>query len=311
VTAAGAVAEARHDRAVGALLGLAVGDALGTTLEFSGRDSKPPLKDMIGGGPFGLRPGEWTDDTSMALCLACSLRDRGRLECRDLMARFVRWWRQGENSPTGRCFDIGLTTRTALARFERSGDPMAGSRDPRTAGNGSLMRLAPVAVRWHADADSAVAAAREQSATTHAAAAAVDGCAYFAALLVEAIQGATKARVLAPRAFAGAPEIAAIAAGSWNGKTRDRIASSGYVVDTLEAALWSVAGATGFEAAVLTAANLGDDADTVAAVTGQLAGALWGAAGIPDRWRERLAWGARIEALATALFEMGNSEGAV
>jgi ADP-ribosyl-[dinitrogen reductase] hydrolase len=140
-----------RDRAAGALVGLAVGDALGTALEFSERDTDAPLTGMVGGGPFGLRPGEWTDDTAMALCLADSLLARRGLDQRDLIARFVRWWRAGENSCTGTCFDIGGTTRRALAVFERTGNPVAGSTNPQSAGNGSLMRLAPVAIYWHDD----------------------------------------------------------------------------------------------------------------------------------------------------------------
>jgi ADP-ribosyl-[dinitrogen reductase] hydrolase len=134
-------------------LGLAVGDALGTTLEFTERDANPPLTDMIGGGPCGLKPGEWTDDTSLALCLADSLIAYGGLDQRDLMERFVRWWRKGENSPTGYCVDIGITTREALQRFRRTGNPIAGPIGPKTASNGSIMRLAPVVLRWHRQPD--------------------------------------------------------------------------------------------------------------------------------------------------------------
>jgi exonuclease SbcD len=119
--------------------------------------------DMIGGGPFGLKPGEWTDDTSMALCLAESLLACGRLDQLDLMQRFVRWWRDGESSCNDRCFDIGVATRTALARFLRTGNPAAGSTDPRTAGNGSIMRLAPLVLRWHREPTKAIAAANRAS----------------------------------------------------------------------------------------------------------------------------------------------------
>jgi ADP-ribosyl-[dinitrogen reductase] hydrolase len=112
-------------RAVGSLLGLAVGDAIGTTLEFRTRDTYPQLTDLIGGGPFDLKLGEWTDDTSMALCLAESLIACGDLDEADLMRRFVRWWRRGENSVNGQCFDIGHTTRSALATFERSSTSLA------------------------------------------------------------------------------------------------------------------------------------------------------------------------------------------
>ncbi len=292
---------AGRDRALGAFLGLAVGDAVGATLEFSKRDSEPRLTDLIGGGPHRLTPGHWTDDTAMALALAESLVACGSLDCRDLMERFARWWRRGEYSCTGSCFDIGLTVRAALARYEETGDPMAGVTDPRTAGNGSLMRLAPVALRFSEDREALLAAAAEQSRTTHGAQETVDACRGFAALLADGVHGMPRAEVLAPRDFAGAPKIAEILAGSWRGKPREEIRSGGYVVDTLEAALWSVARTADFRSAVLLAANLGGDADTVAAVTGQLAGAFYGMSGIPEEWLGKLAWKDRLLAAGEAL----------
>ena len=133
-----------RDRYRGALLGLAVGDALGTTLEFKAPGTFKPITDMVGGGPFGLEPGQWTDDTSMAFCLAESLIEKRGFDPKDQMDRYCRWWKEGYLSSTGTCFDIGITVRTALAHYLRSGEPFAGSTDPLTAGNGSLMRLAPV-----------------------------------------------------------------------------------------------------------------------------------------------------------------------
>ena len=286
--------ESIRDRAVGAFLGLAVGDAVGTTLEFERRDAQQRVEDMVGGGPFGLAAGEWTDDTTMALALAESLDDCGALDVRDLMDRFVRWMRKGEYSCTGHCFDIGNTTRAALTRYERTGDPLAGSTDPHSAGNGSLMRLSPVALRYWDDREMLDAAAAEQSRTTHGAETAVDACRGFAALLADAISGKAKADLLAPRSFDGTPEISRILAGAWRGKKRKEISSSGYVASTLEAALWSVARTSDFRSAVLLASNLADDADTVAAVTGQLAGALYGLGGIPDDWLGRVAWKDRL-----------------
>lgn len=295
--------EGRRDRARGALLGLAIGDAVGTTLEFRQRDSYAPLDDMIGGGPFGLAAGQWTDDTSMALCLADSLLARGDLDEHDLMRRFVRWWRDGENSPTGQCFDIGITTREALRRFESSGDPVAGDTGERTAGNGSIMRLAPVALFWHRDDGRARAAARRQGATTHRHPATLDACDWLAASLVEAMRTGSRGAALAAGTTVATPEIASVLAGSWRTKRRDDISSSGYVVHTLEAALWAVGHASDFRDAVLRAVNLGDDADSVGAVAGQIAGAIWGASAIPPEWRQRLAWRAHIETLADALYE--------
>lgn len=294
-------ADSIRDRALGAFLGLAVGDAVGTALEFCPRDAQPRIEDMVGGGPFGLLPGAWTDDTAMALALADSLAECEVLDCRDLMDRFVRWWRSGDYSCTGRCFDIGLTTRAALSRYRETGDPMAGSTDPRSAGNGSLMRLAPVALRLWSDRPRLVAAAAEQSRTTHGADTAVDACRAFAELLADAIAGSPRSSLLAPRSFEGTPAIAAILAGSWRGRGRDTIRSSGYVVHTLEAAIWSVARTADFRGAVLLAANLADDADTVAAVTGQLAGAVYGLSGIPAGWLERVAWKDRLLGTARRL----------
>src|SRR5688500_928565 len=132
------------DRVRGAPLGLAAGDALGTTLEFQRPGTFTPIDEMVGGGPFVLEPGQWTDDTSMALCLAESLLECNGFDPVDQLRRYVRWYREGHHSSTGRCFDIGSTVRAALQRFEETGEPWCGSTDPQTAGNGSLMRLAPV-----------------------------------------------------------------------------------------------------------------------------------------------------------------------
>jgi ADP-ribosyl-[dinitrogen reductase] hydrolase len=292
--------DAFENRALGAFLGLAVGDALGTTLEFSARDSQAHHSEMTGGGPFRLQPGVWTDDTQMALALADSLLACEGLDEHDLMNRFLSWYRDGEYSPTGRCFDIGIATSQALNRFERTGDPIGGSTDPLSAGNGCLMRLAPVAL-FHADDEAAAAlAAERQSATTHAAAECVEASAWFARLLVRAIQGRPKTEVLATP-HSGSGKVAALAAGSWRGKERAQIRSSGYVIDSLEAALWAVGTTATFEDAVALAVNLGDDADTVGAITGQLAGAVYGAAAIPDRWLAPLAWRDRLESTALAL----------
>ena len=293
----------QKDRAVGALLGLAIGDALGTTLEFKRRDTYPPLVDIVGGGPFGLKAGEWTDDTAMALGLGNALLEAGGLDEAVVMAKFTQWYREGQYSCTGRCFDIGITTRSALERWEKTRNPIAGSTDPHTAGNGSLMRLAPVAIRYWRDPLALADAAQRQSRTTHAAQESVDACAAYAALLADAIAGKTLTEVLAPRDGNWHGAIGPIMAGSWRGKPREAIRASGYVAHSLEAALWSVARSHSFRAAVLTAANLGEDADTTAAIAGQLAGAMWGAQAIPAHWLERLAWRDPLESLAERLFE--------
>jgi ADP-ribosyl-[dinitrogen reductase] hydrolase len=295
-----------EDRAYGAMLGLAVGDALGAPLEFSERDRLPHVSEMIGGGPFSLKPGEWTDDTSMALCLADSLIAHNALDEIDLLNRFVRWWKQGENSVNGCCFDIGIATRQALDRFVRLGTPAgSGPHNNDHAGNGSLMRLAPVAIFAASDVSEAVRLAHRQSMTTHANAVAAKACEFFATLLVEAMRGVDKDTVLRSRFWFSHDELNRVAAGNWVGKTRDEISSSGYVIATLEAALWCVHRTSSFEEAVILAVNLGQDSDTVAAVTGQLAGAVYGRAGIPQRWLEKLALRKQIEDRVAPLLRAG------
>jgi ADP-ribosyl-[dinitrogen reductase] hydrolase len=298
------------DRYRGALLGLAAGDALGTTLEFKPRGSFAPIDDMVGGGPFNLKPGEWTDDTSMAMCLAESLVEQNGFDPADQMRRYLRWWREGYWSSNGRCFDIGNTVSAALRQFERTGQAFAGTTDPRTAGNGSLMRLAPVPLRYATDPRRAVDLAGQSSRTTHGAGEAVDACRYFAALLIGALRGESKETLLADHyAPAGidwrdvplAPAIAAIARGSFKGKNEGEIQASGYVVHTLEAALWAFHNSGNFRDGALLAVNLGEDADTTGAVYGQLAGAYYGASAIPAEWRSRLARRRDIEDLARKL----------
>ena len=294
----------------GALLGLAAGDALGTALGLAPPGSPDPLEALAGGGPSRLRPGQWSDDTSMALCLAESLIERPGFDPADQMRRYVRWWREGRLSSTGRCFDIGRATSAALARFERSGDPWSGSTDPRSAGNGSIMRLAPVALRWAHDPETAVARAAESSRTTHAAETAVDACKLLAALIVGALRGEPRERLLAPGFWRGGPlhrEIEAIAAGSHLRKDRAQVRGGGYVVESLEAALWALARGDGFREGALLAVSLGDDADTTGAVYGQLAGALYGEDAIPAAWSRRLAMRETIVAYADALWELARA----
>lgn len=257
---------------------------------------------MVGGGPFRLAAGTFTDDTSMALALADSLLECGDLDEADLMQRFVAWHEQGQYSPTGTCFDIGITVRQALSRFRHTGDPIAGATDPMSAGNGSLMRLAPVAIRYWNDRPAMRDAAARQSRTTHGAPEAVDTCVAYAELVADAIAGKARSEVLAPRSSEYPGKVASILAGSWRGKHRDEIEASGYIAHTLEAALWSLGRSGTFAKAVLTAANLAQDADTTAAVTGQLAGALDGASAIPPHWLAKLAWREKIEKMAASLF---------
>jgi ADP-ribosyl-[dinitrogen reductase] hydrolase len=290
-------------RAQGTLLGLACGDAVGTTVEFKLRGTFHPLTDMVGGGPFRLQPGQWTDDTSMALCLGESLLACGGFDARDQMERYLRWFRSGYQSATGRCFDIGNTVLEALLEFEKTGESFSGSTEPDRAGNGSIMRLTPVALFFHPDLEAVDRFAAESSRTTHGAEEAVAACRILGGILHAALSGRPKDALLlaVPAADWMSPRLKEIAEGGYRGKQPEQIRGTGYVVDSLEAALWSFWTTPSFKEAILMAANLGDDADTTAAICGQVAGAHYGVGAIPEAWLERLWEGERIGELALAL----------
>jgi len=298
------------ERYRGAMLGLATGDAVGTTLEFRSPGTFASIDDMVGGGPFGLQPGQWTDDTSMALCLAESLIERQGFDPIDQLERYTRWYRDGHLSSTGHCFDIGNTVCAALNTFAHTQEPCCGPTDPNTAGNGSIMRLAPVPLAYGREPVRAVDLCGDSSRTTHGAATAVDACRYLGALLVGAVGGASKEELLAdhyspiPGIWEDhplVPEIDEIASGSFKRREPPEIRGTGYVVASLEAALWAFHRGADFREGCLLAVNLGDDADTTGAVYGQLAGAYYGEGGIPNEWRSQLALRKIIEGYADRL----------
>jgi ADP-ribosyl-[dinitrogen reductase] hydrolase len=296
------------DRFRGSLLGLACGDAVGTTVEFKPRGSFTPVSDMVGGGPFGLNAGEWTDDTSMALCLAVSLLDKKGFNPGDQAERYCLWRDEGYLSSNGSCFDIGNTIAGSLLRFNITGDPFSGSVSPRSAGNGSIMRLAPIPIFYVEELSLVARYSAESSRTTHGAKEAIDGCRLFGLMIAKALRGESKEEIL----FGDhsnmlgsdplAPNIADIAAGNYQDKQEDGIRGSGYVVASLEAALWCFYGTGSFREAIIKSVNLGDDADTTAAVCGQLAGAYYSVKGIPKSWLEKVAMREYIENLADGLY---------
>ena len=271
-----------------------------------------PIDDMVGGGCFNLRPGQWTDDTSMALCLATSLLEKGGFDPADQMERYVRWRDHGYLSSTGYCFDIGGTVSQALSRFMATGEAYAGSTDPYAAGNGSLMRLAPVPMLYAHDAAEAIHRSADSSRTTHGAQEAVDACRYYGGLLVGALRGVEKEQLLSPHycPVEGlwersplAPKIAEVAGGSFTRREPPAIRGTGYVVQSMEAALWAFHKSRDYRHGALLAANLGEDADTTTAIYGQLAGAHYGVEGIPAEWRSKLTMLAEITSMADRLYE--------
>lgn len=292
----------RLNRARGSMLGLACGDAVGTTVEFMPRGTFTPLTDIVGGGPFKLEPGQWTDDTSMALCLASSLVEFG-FDQHDQISRYLRWHEEGYMSSTGRCFDIGNATYDALMAFKHTHEALAGSSDPHCAGNGSLMRLAPIPIHYLDTPEFALDLCVEQSRTTHQAPECLMACRLLGEVLIRALQGKSKQEVLSPseQILPLSDGLYSIAKGEYKAKRIEQIHGTGYVVQSLEAALYCFWSTNSFKDCVLMATNLGDDADTTAAIVGQIAGSYYGETGIPVEWLERLTMSQEIGQLAEQL----------
>jgi ADP-ribosyl-[dinitrogen reductase] hydrolase len=290
-----------RDRYRGALLGLAVGDCLGMPLEFKSPNSRI-LSGMEDGNAFDVPIGSWTDDTSMALCLADSILSTGGFDPHDQMQRYSRWWHNGLWSSVGRCFDIGLTVADALRAYRSDGEAYLGSTDPYSAGNGSLMRLAPIPMAFGYDAALCDGLARDSSRTTHGAPTALDACAVYAHFVAAALRGTAREVFFGSYAgHVGTTEISAVLGGSYRAKSPPEIVGSGYVVKSMEAALWAFARNNTYATATLDAANLAHDADTTAAICGMLAGAYWGESAIPSAWLDVIARRRDIEWLAEAL----------
>ncbi|MDO4895982.1 MAG: ADP-ribosylglycohydrolase family protein [Moraxella sp.] len=291
-----------QNRSQGSLIGLAIGDTVGMPVEFQVKDRFEPITDMVGGGVFNLKKGQWTDDTSMALCLADSLVACGGFDPTDQMARYLRWYERGENSVTGRCFGMGKTVLQALTLSKYVG-AYAGSDNPKSSGNGSLMRLAPVPIFYHDDLQKCLEYAVLSSKVTHASPDCLSACAYFGEVLYHALHGETdKNKLLTPTSgYPFSPNVQAVIDGSFKTKSRDEIFGTGYVVDSLEASLWAFYHTDNFKDAILNAVNLGDDADTTGAITGQIAGAYYGLSGIPKHWVNEVYWCEHILTLAKRL----------
>lgn len=295
------------DKCKGALMGLAVGDAVGTTLEFMPRD-RASVHDMIGKGPFNLKPGEWTDDTSMALCLAETYLESRKCDTDTFRDKLISWYKKGTNSSSGTCFDIGNTTRFALEQTMINGSCWFGNTSPDTAGNAALIRHTPTAIFRRKSLIDGWRDAAIQSRATHGAAESIDSCRFFNIILHYLLNGYGKDESFSPHVMSTSLRVLIINAGEYKLKHREQIRSSGYVIDTLEAAMWAVWHTNSFKDAVLLAANLADDADSVAATAGQLAGALYGLSGIPDEWINKIAFKDKILSHAEALYSMAPDE---
>eukprot|EP01114_Cavostelium_apophysatum_P015925 TRINITY_DN4441_c0_g1_i1.p1 TRINITY_DN4441_c0_g1~~TRINITY_DN4441_c0_g1_i1.p1 ORF type:complete len:430 (+),score=117.43 TRINITY_DN4441_c0_g1_i1:51-1292(+) len=312
------MAATTKERYLGCVLGVAVGDAFGSTLENTSDTTanKKLHTEMIGGGQFGLLPGQWTDDTSMTVCLAESLIEKG-FNPQDQLTRYVKWYRDGYRNSNGECFDIGITTRMCLEKFmSKKEDYPATTGDLARAGNGSLMRLSPIPLYYRADPLAALERAKDSSRTTHAGTSCVDACKYFTAVMIGVLEGDTKENVLAahylppslrknkPNYWTEQPlcsEIDEIARGSFKEKNPPEIHPSGHVVKTMECVLWAFHHTETFRDGLIKVVNLGGDADTTGAIFGQIAGAYYGENSIPAEWKDKLTYLPYLQLLADEL----------
>lgn len=307
------------ERCRGLLLGLALGDALGQTTAGLRPGTFSRLTEPQGGGPLQLPAGAWSDKTAMALALATSLTERDAVDAADQLRRYLLWQKEGAWSSTGRCVGISASTARALATAQWSGNPFAGSHDPARAEREPLARIGPVAAFLCADPAAAVAAAVDCVRVTHQSPVVLDAARYLVALLVGALGGASRAELLAPlytpvpglwERVPLHPEIHELALGGWREPSARRGTRKLPAVSALALALRVFERGSGLADCLLRAANHGREADANAAITGQLAGAHYGPAGLPAGWLARLALRDRIEALAEALWAAAVRHGA-
>lgn len=300
------------DKLRGMLVGLAVGDALGAPVEFMKRGTFKPIDGYRDGGPFSLKAGYWTDDTSMALCTGLSLVNKNEMDGDDQFSGYLKWYRDGYMSSTGVCFDIGNQTKKALELYEQ-GHSLYSLRnilkdERRGAGNGALMRLAPVVIKFHEDVSTAISSASLNAQLTHPDTRCLQANKVFTYLMIRSLRVSDKKELLDPEMIHAQipsldPEIAEVIDGSYTLLGAEDINPSGYVVRSMEAALWAFWNASSFEEGVKLAVNLGGDSDTIGAIYGQLAGAFWGYKGIPHDLVKGLYGYKRIVVLAELLAE--------
>lgn len=280
-----------EDKQKGMLIGLAIGDTLGMPLEFKQRGSFTPIEALEEGGPFNLPLGYWTDDTSMALCLADSILEKQGYDSYDVMERYTRWRDEGYRSSTGVCFDIGTQVSAAVNRYKEQPTVSVNEQRTTSAGNGCIMRLAPVVIASVSagnSLDDTMQLSAVSGRETHYSQLAEEATALFGGMLYKAVSVTSKNEVLQFSDLGGSTtELVRILQEAKN-KVADDLKPTGYVVDTLEVAVWAFMTTDSFKDGALKAVNLGGDSDTIGAVYGQLAGAYYGLEAIPLDWRNIL-----------------------
>ena len=301
-----------EDKYLGSMIGLAVGDALGAPVEFTQKDTFEPIYSYRRGGKFNVDIGEYTDDTAMTLCLAQSLIEKKGIDQKDQLSKYLKWFEEGYMSANKRSIGCGKVTLRSLYRYmSKNCSECGNSRLTKGAGNGSLMRIAPVALFYANNIKLAMEMAVKSSLTTHGLPICSDASMYMTALIIGAIEGKSKDELLSVdyaetlfnyiENYTFHQEVVEIAKGDYKNKSRDEIEAKGYVIKTLESALWAFYNTSTFDEGLILVVNLGDDADTVGAVYGQLAGAYYGIDSIAKEYKENLMRRELIEELALNL----------
>ncbi len=284
-----------ENKVAGSLLGLAVGDALGAPVEFKKRGSFPKITSYQDGGEFNLKAGQWTDDTSLMLCVLTSLLEKKEYDLKDQMEKFMKWWKEGYLSSTGVCFDIGNTTKASLMRYENTGKIFSGNESDK-ASNGALMRLAPVPLFFHRDINQAMIETANQSKTTHAPLECIESAKILSFVIASIMNGDSKEKILNFKNYTEvvSKKFEPIISGKSFKLSPHEINAEGLAFNTLEAALYAFYHFDNFFDGLLFVVNLGDDSDTVGAVYGQMAGCFYGLSNIPSFLLEGLYQGEQL-----------------
>ena len=307
----------KKDRVIGGLVGVCVGDALGVPVEFVSRDKLRlnPIKDMVGYGTHNQPPGTWSDDSSLTLCLAESLC-KG-FDIHDIANKFIKWLYEGYWTPYGETFDIGNTTYIAISRLKSGVNPLdAGPKDEFSNGNGSLMRILPLSFYLEKmKKEEQFEITHKVSRITHGHLRSQMACGIYIQIAINLLKedppeiAYKKAKEISLDYYSREPYVYElkhfdrILKSDIRKLSINSIKSTGYVIDTLEASLWSFLNSKTFKDAVLTAVNLGGDTDTIGAVTGGLAGIYYGYSAIPKDWVKKIAKVDEIIELSERLFK--------
>lgn len=313
-TATAVMLEQVRDRYRGLFLGLAIGDALGMPVQHRRPGSFTPIGDLLGGGPYDLPRGSWTDDTAVMLCLAESLVEQTHPDLVDMQTRLASWQREGHLSSTGQCVGISAATARAIAAAQWSGNPLAGSHDPSRLEREPLVRVGAAIAFAHPDLPTGLRLALDTIRLTHQAPLLLDGARVYAALLSGALRGLSPEELLTPGFVQQSlpdwsvlrPELLALLQGGWRDYPPHRLAGAGAgeggVLEGLAVAFSALhRGRQNFRDGVLWAVNLGGEADTNGALAGQLLGAVHGAAALPPNWVAAVARRPLLESLADRL----------